>query len=143
MALLGTALRPQPGTAFQKDKMHHHVCQTCSPVCVCLSVHPLVLGAGSEVQQWNSILTTPLAADAGEKNPTVRRREGVYPSPLRCMRGGFIMDFPFSHALFGSSLSCQLEPASSPGTLHHSQTLVGVMHKTQVKCSPGPPQGHI
>lgn len=77
----------------------------------------------------------PLAAGTGEKNPAVRRRERVYPSPPRCARGGFIMDFPFSCALFGSSLSCQLEPASSPGTFHHSraapQTLAGATHKTQ------------
>lgn len=49
---------------------------------------------------------------SGEKNPAVRRGEGVYLSPPQHMRGGFIMDFPFSRAVFGSSLSCQLELAA-------------------------------
>ena len=128
--------QPSRRDTMQRGVMMH------TPPCVCLSVRRCRRRQRGAAD-GNSILAASLAAGAGEKNPTVRRREGVYPSPPRRMRGGFIMDFPFPRALFGSSLSCQLEPTSSSGTLHHSQTLAGVTDKTQVKCPPGPPEGHI
>lgn len=107
--------------------MRHGATMHTAP-CVCLSVHSCQRAVRGS--NGSSILTTSLVAGGGEKNPAVRRKKGVYPSPPQCVRGGFIMDFPLSRALFGSSLSCQLEPSSSPGTLHHSQTFGGATCKT-------------
>lgn len=107
----GMGTCPQLCPAFLEDALP----------CVCLSVCSLVLEEGRD----GAAPSTSPATSTGETNPSVRRGEGVYQSPLRHMRGGFITDFPFSHALFSSSLSCQLELASSHSTLYHSQIPAG------------------